>query len=85
MDNAAATGMGLVIFAILIVPAIALFVAWIILPFAVVGTKPLLRELIAELKRSNALSERNIKAAEWVATNTEKLPPSLPSPPIQPR
>ena len=30
-------------------------VSWIILPFALIGTKPLLRELIAEVKRNNEI------------------------------
>ena len=29
--------------------------AWIILPFALIGTKPLLRQLMAEVQRTNAL------------------------------
>jgi hypothetical protein len=32
-----------------------LIVCWIILPFAIIGTKPLLRQLIAEQKRTNDL------------------------------
>jgi hypothetical protein len=35
-----------------------LAIAWIILPFALIGTKPLLRELIAETRRTNALLEQ---------------------------
>ncbi len=30
-------------------------ILWIILPFAVFGTKPLLRELISEIRETNAL------------------------------
>lgn len=33
-------------------------ICWIILPFAIIGTKPLLRQLIAEQQRTNALLER---------------------------
>ena len=33
-------------------------ICWIVLPFAIIGTKPLLRELIAEQQRTNALLER---------------------------
>jgi hypothetical protein len=37
-----------------------LTIAWIVLPFALIGTKPLLRELIAEAKKTNALlTQRN--------------------------
>jgi hypothetical protein len=34
---------------------IVLVVCWIILPFAILGTKPLLRDLLREQKRSNEL------------------------------
>lgn len=37
--------------------ALVLAVCWIILPFALIGTKPLLRELIAEQKKTNKLLE----------------------------
>jgi uncharacterized protein YoxC len=33
-------------------------IAWIILPFALIGTKPILRELLAEVKKTNTLLER---------------------------
>ena len=33
-------------------------ICWIVLPFAIIGTKPLLRALIAEQQRTNALLER---------------------------
>lgn len=32
-----------------------LAVCWLVLPFALIGTKPLLRELLAETKRTNTL------------------------------
>jgi hypothetical protein len=32
-----------------------LAICWLVLPFALIGTKPLLRELLAETKRTNAL------------------------------
>jgi threonine/homoserine/homoserine lactone efflux protein len=41
-----------------IILAIILVVCWIILPFAILGTKPLLRDLLREQKRTNALLER---------------------------
>jgi hypothetical protein len=42
---------------------VVLTIAWIILPFALIGTKPLLRELSAQQKRTNALlAERNAAA-----------------------
>ena len=38
-----------------IVFAIVLLVCWIVLPLALIGTKPLLRELIREQRRTNEL------------------------------
>lgn len=67
MTADAATGIGAVLFLFLIVPAIVLFVCWVILPFAVVGTKPLLRQIRDELRRSNELAERHLKAMERAA------------------
>ena len=40
-------------------------ICWIVLPFAIIGTKPLLRQLLAEQQRTNALLERG-RAAETV-------------------
>jgi hypothetical protein len=39
------------------VVAVALAVLWIALPFALFGIKPLLRELVAEARKTNALLE----------------------------
>jgi hypothetical protein len=33
-------------------------VLWIIMPFAIFGTKPILREILAESKRTNELLEK---------------------------
>jgi hypothetical protein len=41
----------------IVVFCVVLAIAWIILPFALIGTKPLLRELIDETRRTNALLE----------------------------
>lgn len=35
-----------------------LVVVWVILPFAIIGTKPLLRELLQEQRRTNELLKR---------------------------
>jgi hypothetical protein len=35
--------------------AVALVIAWIVLPFAIIGTKPILRELLAEMRQTNEL------------------------------
>lgn len=47
---------------ILILFGIVMAIAWIVLPFGVIGMKPLLRELIAETKRTNALLESAARA-----------------------
>jgi hypothetical protein len=45
--------------AILIVAAfiIVLTIAWIVLPFALFGIKPILRELLEEMRKANDLRE----------------------------
>ena len=45
----------------MIVFGIVLSIAWIVLPFALIGTKPLLRELIAETKRTNELLRQRLE------------------------
>jgi hypothetical protein len=47
---------GLLWFA-LFVFGVILTICWIVLPFALIGTKPLLRQIIVELQRTNALLE----------------------------
>jgi hypothetical protein len=46
---------GAVFYIALIAFGIALAMAWIVLPFALIGTKPLLRELIAEARKTNEI------------------------------
>lgn len=43
--------------------AVVLLICWIVLPFAIIGTKPLLRELIAEIRKTNALLQQLHEAA----------------------
>lgn len=45
-------------------------ICWIILPFAILGTKPLLRTLIAEQQRTNALLEQR---SQVVVTRTPDM------------
>jgi hypothetical protein len=45
-----------------VILGIVLIIAWIVLPFAIIGTKPLLRELIAEAQKTNALLQHRISA-----------------------
>lgn len=49
-----ASGIGVLYFA-LVVFAIVLAICWIVLPFALIGTKPLLRRLLEEQRRANDL------------------------------
>lgn len=44
---------GMILLAILVV-------CWIVLPIAVIGTKPILRQILAEQQRTNALLERRL-------------------------
>lgn len=57
---------------IAVVFGLLLIVCWIVLPFAVLGIKPLMREQIAASKRTNALLEqlvasRSVSVAQPVA------------------
>lgn len=45
---------------VLVVLGVILAIAWIVLPFALIGTKPLLRQLINETHRTNALLEQRL-------------------------
>ncbi|HWT18580.1 MAG TPA: hypothetical protein VN280_06660 [Variovorax sp.] len=57
---------------------IAIFIAilWILMPFAIFGTKPLLRQLLAEQKRTNKLlaeaADRAIGPTEVVLVGSRK-------------
>jgi hypothetical protein len=51
-------GLGTIVWLAAVVFGLILAVAWIVLPFALIGTKPLLRQLIAEVRRTNALLEQ---------------------------
>lgn len=53
-QDAAATGMDALMIAAAIF-ALILTILWILVPFAVFGIKPLLRQLIAEQRRTNDL------------------------------
>lgn len=43
--------------------ALLIAILWILMPFAIFGSKPLLRELIAEQKRTNALLQEAAERA----------------------
>lgn len=57
MDAGAVQGF-LWLWTLVFVALLCLLVAWIVLPFAVLGTKPLLRELVSEQRRTNELLAR---------------------------
>ena len=56
---------------------IALAILWLLLPFALFGTKPLLREILAEVKKANALLEK-------LTLPTQQSPPALPTGRMEP-
>ena len=58
-------------FSLVVVFGIVLAVAWIILPFAMIGTKPILREILAEQKRTNELLNTRLPFFR-----AQQLPPS---------
>jgi uncharacterized protein YoxC len=51
-------GLGTMFWLCVLVFGLILAIAWIVLPLALIGTKPLLRQLIAEVRRTNALLEQ---------------------------
>ena len=57
-----AIAVGGIVWLALVIFGFILAIAWIILPFALIGTKPLLRQLIAEVRRTNALLEEQRRA-----------------------
>jgi predicted PurR-regulated permease PerM len=61
-----------------IVLGVVLIVCWIVLPFAVIGTKPLVRELIREQQTTNKLIETQMRAFDAFAA---RYAPTQPQPP----
>jgi hypothetical protein len=53
-----AFALGTVFWLVVFILGVILAIAWVILPLALIGTKPLLRQLIAEVQRTNALPEQ---------------------------
>jgi uncharacterized protein YoxC len=53
-----AFALGTVFWLAVFILGVILAIAWIILPLALIGTKALLRQLIAEVQRTNALLEQ---------------------------
>jgi uncharacterized protein YoxC len=53
-----------ILYIALVVFLIILAIAWIILPFAIIGTKPLLQQLLAEARMTNQLLRETRRPAE---------------------
>ena len=71
-----ATGTLGVLMVVGVILAIVLIIAWIVLPFAVIGTKPLLRELVEEARTTNAHLKNIETYAKYQAEVTrERFPP----------
>ena len=66
-----ALGMSGLVWLALVIFGLILAIAWIILPFALIGTKPLLRRILDEQIRMNAL----------LATLAAARRPATPKPP----
>jgi threonine/homoserine/homoserine lactone efflux protein len=62
---------------VLVVVGIVLTICWIILPFAVIGTKPLLRQLLAEQRRTNELLQAVAERSQQVPTLRADAPGAL--------
>lgn len=72
-NNAAYTGMN-VLMIVAGIFALILTVLWILVPFAVFGIKPLLRQLLAEQRRTNDLLTTPPVAAGHVARTVDPVP-----------
>lgn len=62
-----------------IVLCVTLVICWIVVPFAVVGLKPLVRELIREQQATNKLIEAQIRAFDALAARFESSRPLPPA------
>lgn len=76
-NDAAATGMNVLMIAAGVF-ALILTVLWILVPFAVFGIKPLLRQLLAEQRRTNDLLTTPPVATGHVAHTVDPVPPGDP-------
>ena len=63
MDGLQHVGPAVVIVILLL--GLSVVVCWIILPFAILGTKPLLRQLLAEQRRTNELLVKLKNGSHW--------------------
>lgn len=52
---------------------VVLAILWIAMPFAIFGTKPILRELLAEQKKTNKLMQDQADRAKAIREKAEAL------------
>jgi hypothetical protein len=62
-----------------IVVCVTLVICWIVVPFAVVGLKPLVRELIREQQANNKLVQAQLSALDALAVRYEASRPLPPA------
>ncbi|MBS0452596.1 MAG: hypothetical protein JSS14_14935 [Proteobacteria bacterium] len=66
-----------VIWALIVLFAAVLYILWILMPFAVFGTKDLLRQLIREQKRTNELLQAQASRARPLHESAGRIDPQL--------
>ena len=67
--------MGLSLYALLVLFCIVLAICWIILPFAVIGTKPLLAKLLEEQRQTNQLLREMVPPQQVARPSLRKVMP----------
>jgi hypothetical protein len=66
------TALGSTVYIILFLLGIVLVIGWIVLPFAIIGTKPILRDLLREQRRTNELLESRFRAVDGARSDREQ-------------
>ncbi|MGJ7499883.1 hypothetical protein ACSFBF_05945 [Variovorax sp. ZT5P49] len=67
------TGFGATIILVLMLFGILVAILWVLMPFAIFGTKDLLRTLIQEQKRTNDLLQAQVDRAKVVREDAQSL------------
>ena len=75
----AGASIAMVLALVAIVVCVTLVICWIVVPFAVVGLKPLVRELIREQQANNKLVQAQLSALEALAVRYESSRPLPPA------
>lgn len=78
MTDASAGGFGALVIIVGFVFGVVLLVVWIVLPFAVLGIKHLLRELVREQQRTNQLLQALELERRLPAPTAPAHPPPAP-------